>query len=131
MQPSTDLEIYNEAYERIHRLTVDAAEVAPGEGASIAVPRGLLEEGKLYRYRVRTYREFYSEITGADSEGNVDNCFNRFHGLPNQYPTFVLSPVAGVSHPTIELDNRGVFASHAWDPLTGAGRLFAAVPSSR
>ena len=117
------LEIYNEAYERIHRLTVDAAEVAPGEDASLAVPRGLLEEGKLYSYRVRTYREFYSEITGADSEGNFDNV-STIPWSNNQYPTFVLSPVAGVSHPTIDLDNRGVFASHAWDPLTGQDAYF-------
>jgi len=107
------LEIYNEAYERIQRLTVDAE-----EGSSIAVPRGLLEEGPLYRYRVRTYREFYSDITGSsDTEGNNDNS-SQIPWRSSEYPTFVLSPVSGgSSDPTIDLDNQGVFVSHAWDPV--------------
>ena len=79
------LYIYNEAYEQIYRLVVDAA-----EGSSIAIPRGLLEEGKLYRYQVKTYREFFSDITGSDTEGNNDNS-SWIPWQSSQYPTFTLS----------------------------------------
>ena len=110
------LEIYNEAYERIYRLNLDAAEVAPGQDATYFIPRGLLEEGQLYRYRVKTYREYFSETNGFDSEGNIDN-LSQIPLWESQYPTFVLSPVTGgAGDPTIELDNRGDYVSHAWDP---------------
>ncbi len=108
------LEVYNEAHERIHRFSVDAA-----DGTSVAIPRGMLTEGRLYRYRVRTYREFYSDITGSDSEGNIDNS-SEIPLHSSQFPTFVLSPVTGgVSAPTIDLDNKGVSVIHAWDPILG------------
>jgi Carboxypeptidase regulatory-like domain len=113
------LEIYNEAYERIYRLNLDAAEVEPGDDASLAVPRGLLEEGKLYRYRIKTHREFYSDITGSDTEGNNDNS-SQMPWRSSQYPTFVLSPVTGgSSSPTIDLDNQGVSVFHAYDTVLG------------
>jgi hypothetical protein len=78
--------VYNEAYEQIYRIAVDAA-----EGSSVSIPRGLLEEGMLYRFRVKTYREFYSDITGSDTEGNNDNA-SLIPWQSSQYPTFMLSP---------------------------------------
>ena len=108
------LEIYNEAYQRIHRFAVDAA-----DGPSFAIPRGLLEDGRLYRYRIKTYREFYSDITGDDTEGNNDNS-SQIPWRSSQYPTFMLSPITGgAGTPDIDMDNQGVYVSHAYDPVLG------------
>ncbi|MCP3869654.1 MAG: carboxypeptidase regulatory-like domain-containing protein [Gammaproteobacteria bacterium] len=59
------LHVYDEQGEQLFRL--------PAETPSFSLPLGLLEKGVRYRYRVRSFREFFSQLSGNDTMGNMDN----------------------------------------------------------
>ncbi len=80
------IDIHDMTGERLHRISVDAA-----DGSSFAVPRGLLKEGETYSYCIRAYREWFSQLTGDDTQGNFDNS-SKFPSDVSLNPTFELTP---------------------------------------
>jgi hypothetical protein len=108
------VDVYNEVFDRLYSLPVEAT---TDTTQTLDIPRGLLEEGNLYRYRIKSYREFYSDYDGTDNVGNMDNQ-SLIPWRSIQYPTFMLSPVTGgTNSPSIDLDNKGVYVHHAMDPV--------------
>ncbi len=89
------VEIYDEYFNRIHRLATTAS--------NLSLPEGFLEEGKYYSYRITTRREFFEE--------NVDNG-SQFPNYSSNKFNFITTALAGNSLPTISNDNWGAALWH-------------------
>jgi len=93
-----------EIYDRDHNLIYNFATI----NSEYHLAAGFLEEGRLYRYRVITRREFYEE--------NVDNGSSSPWGKYHM-PTFLTTPTEGSSPPGIITDdwtdNQGAFVWHS------------------
>jgi hypothetical protein len=84
------VEIYDENFERIHRLATTESQYS--------LPEGYLKEGTYYSYRITTRREFFDENVdnGSASPWFRDNRFN-----------FITTATTGSALPTINTDNWG------------------------
>ena len=98
------LEIYDEDFERLYTPSTTVSQYN--------LAAGFLKDGTLYRYRIKTYREFFDQ--------NVDNGSSSDMQFP-WMPTFFTSGVSGGSSlPTIDTGGEGVAVYHYVDPGTGA-----------
>jgi hypothetical protein len=98
------VEIYDADYNRIYNFAATQSEYH--------LAAGFLEEGRLYRYRIVTRREFYTQ--------NVDNGSSS-PWSKNDLLTFLTTSISsGVSDPRVDLDDRGVMVFQTLRPDTGA-----------
>jgi hypothetical protein len=96
------VEIYDQDFNAVYRL--------PTTTNSFRAPLGLFKDGALYRWRITTRREFFSE--------NQDNASSnpRFDAMP----TFVVNPdPTGSAAPTIDIEDVGVTTMRVLNPTSG------------
>ena len=98
------VEIYDIDYNRIYKF--DTTE------SQYSLPAGFLKNGTLYRYRIVTRGEFFSQ--------NVDNNSRSPWDYWGQF-TFITTPLTGgVATPQMDLGDAGVSVRHFQKPDTGA-----------
>ncbi|RLD68230.1 MAG: hypothetical protein DRI98_12050 [Bacteroidetes bacterium] len=98
------VEIYDIDYNRIYRFATTES--------YYSLPAGFLAEGTLYRYRITTRREFFSD--------NIDNGSTSPWNNSVMF-TFMTTPVAGgVNAPMIDPGDLGVSVVHVYNPGTEA-----------
>ena len=96
------LEIYDTDGNRLYAF--------PTTQSSYQLPEGFLKEKTLYRYMVKTRREFFDQ--------NVDNGSSSPWSL-DQSPYFLTTSLSGgSSNPVLDDDNLGVYVAHTVMPHT-------------
>ena len=97
------LEIYEKDFERVYALgTTDSR---------YDLPPGFLKDGTLYRYLLKSYREFFDEI--------ADNGSSSAIGLSLMPTFFTEGRYGGTAQPSIDHANEGVSVYHLANPNTG------------
>jgi TolB protein len=89
------LEIYDKDFNRLHAFATTESQYS--------IPEGVLKANTYYRYRIKTFAEFFDQ--------NVDNASSSPWSRYDR-PTFVTAPVSGSNPPSAALSDCGVAVWH-------------------